>query len=184
LFLLPQQVAPPIAPAAPAIEIRIISEPPAQPALPPLMSVALARPSVRIIVPVPRITIPDAIAASSTTHPVAHTAAAVPVVPSAPAAAPALMTPARFDAAYLHNPAPEYPLMARKRHERGTVMLRVEVSAQGAALQVLIDHTSGWPALDDAALRAVRHWRFEPARQGSSPVAAWVLVPIEFDLKS
>jgi protein TonB len=57
------------------------------------------------------------------------------------------------------------------------------VSAQGGALQVLIERGSGWQLLDAAALSAVKHWRFEPARRGREPVAAWVLVPIEFDLR-
>lgn len=184
LFLLSQRGALRIAAPIPAIQTEIISEPQAQPAPPPLKPVALTPAPVQIVVPVVRISIPDAVAAPMPTTPVAHTVAATPVASTAPAAPPAPISAPRFDAAYLHNPAPEYPFIARKRHERGTVMLRVEVSAQGGALQVLVEQSSGWPVLDDAALSAVRHWRFEPARQGNSPVAAWVLVPVEFNLKS
>jgi protein TonB len=36
------------------------------------------------------------------------------------------------------------------------------------------------PALNGAALEAVRQWRFKPAATGGKPVAAWVSVPISF----
>ena len=41
-----------------------------------------------------------------------------------------------------------------------------------------------WVRLDQAALDAVRQWRFVPARQGEQAVAAWVLVPIQFALEN
>ena len=63
-------------------------------------------------------------------------------------------------------------------------MLQVEVSTEGRALDVLVEHSSGWRLLDDAAQSAVRSWRFVPARQGNETVAAWVLVPIQFALRS
>ncbi len=39
-------------------------------------------------------------------------------------------------------------------------------------------------ALDDAAAAAVSRWRFEPARNGSDPVAVWALIPVEFRIQS
>ena len=42
---------------------------------------------------------------------------------------------------------------------------------------------SGCAKHDNAALDAVRRWKFVPARLGSEPVAASVLVPIVFSLK-
>jgi protein TonB len=36
--------------------------------------------------------------------------------------------------------------------------------------------------LDDAARLAVSNWRFVPARQGDTPVTAWVVVPVRFAL--
>jgi protein TonB len=49
---------------------------------------------------------------------------------------------------------------------------------------VEIRTSSGVERLDRAALDAVRRWRFVPARQGDTPVDAWVLVPIRFSLDS
>lgn len=93
------------------------------------------------------------------------------------------LTPPSFNAAYLRNPAPRYPVIARRNGEQGTVMLKVLVTREGAAATVSVEKTSGSTALDQAAVEAVRNWRFTPARQGAQSVEAWVLVPIVFRLE-
>lgn len=121
----------------------------------------------------------------------AHATAAAPAASgvqasSAPSASPsdpeALASPPLFNAAYLHNPAPIYPSAARELRESGRVLLRVQVSAQGLAEQVTLAQSSGSPRLDQAALRAVRQWRFVPAQRGGTALAGSVLVPISFHL--
>lgn len=116
-------------------------------------------------------------------------ALAVTESPSAPkdvkvntAGAEPLVAPS-FNAAYLRNPAPRYPLVARRNGEQGTVTLRVLVSRDGLPASVDIERTSGSPPLDNAAREAVRSWRFAPARRGAQAVEAWVLVPIVFRLE-
>jgi len=90
------------------------------------------------------------------------------------------LTAARFDADYLHNPAPAYPAQSRRLKEEGTVLLLVRVSAEGTPLSVEVRNSSGFERLDEAGLQAVRQWRFVPAKRGSETVAASVLVPIQF----
>ncbi len=90
------------------------------------------------------------------------------------------LTAARFDADYLHNPAPAYPAQSRRLKEEGTVLLLVRVSVEGTPLSVEIRNSSGFERLDEAGLQAVRQWRFVPAKRGSENVAASVLVPIQF----
>ena len=124
--------------------------------------------------------------------PTAPSTASAPSAVSAPAAAPAhpaavadaAPTAPRFDADYLHNPAPAYPAMARRNGEEGRVQISVRVSAQGRAEQVEVRHSSGYARLDEAALATVRQWRFVPARRGEEAVAASVLVPIVFRLEN
>lgn len=67
--------------------------------------------------------------------------------------------------------------------EQGKVVLRVLVSAVGDPAKVEVRTSSGSEVLDEAALDAVKHWRFVPARKGEQPVEAWVLVPITFTLQ-
>ncbi|MPN32168.1 hypothetical protein SDC9_179644 [bioreactor metagenome] len=103
-----------------------------------------------------------------------------PVAPPAPA--PVAIVAARFDADYLHNPKPVYPALSRRLSEEGKVLLKVRVSAQGAALEVVVSKSSGFPRLDAAAVAAVERWRFVPARRGDEPVDSSVVVPIAFAL--
>lgn len=113
-------------------------------------------------------------------------AAPTPAVPP-PAAAgvptAAAVTAARFDAAYLNNPAPAYPMVSRRMREEGQVMLRVLVSADGRPNRIELRTSSGSDRLDRAAQEAVSRWRFVPARQGERAIESWVLVPIVFKLK-
>ena len=111
-------------------------------------------------------------------------AAAPKIAPAQPALpAPQPVTPPRFDAAYLDNPAPAYPQLARRMGEQGKVVLRVLVSVAGMAERIELRTSSGSARLDQAALQTVTRWRFVPARQGAEAVSAWVLVPISFTLE-
>lgn len=93
------------------------------------------------------------------------------------------LTQARYDAAYLNNPHPAYPMVSRRMREEGQVMLRVLVSAEGLPSRIELRASSGSSRLDRAAQDAVARWRFVPARRGSAAVEAWVLVPIVFKLQ-
>jgi protein TonB len=73
--------------------------------------------------------------------------------------------------------------MSRRAGEQGRVMLRVVVRPDGTPQSVEVRSSSGWQRLDEAALDAVRRWRFVPARQGNVPITAAVIVPIAFSLE-
>ncbi len=93
-----------------------------------------------------------------------------------------VIEPPKFGAAYLHNPAPKYPPLSRRIGEEGRVLLRVLVAASGAAESVEIEAGSGSARLDQAALDAVKKWRFIPAKRDKEPISAFVIVPIQFTL--
>jgi protein TonB len=82
------------------------------------------------------------------------------------------------------NRPPAYPQFALRRRDQGSVMLRVNVSAQGTPTEVDLAATSGHPSLDNAAIAAVRQWRFNPATQAGTPVAAVAQVPVRFQLEN
>lgn len=167
-------VAPPPPPQAPPPPSR--PTPPAK--LPPVLTTTPPVPQpVAPSAPAPR---PPEPAAEAPRVDAAPTPAAAPV--EAPRPAP-LVQP-RFNADYLDNPKPPYPSISRRMGEEGEVRLRVHVDAAGNAQRVEIERSSGFARLDQAALDTVKRWRFVPARQGDQPVAAWVIVPIQFTLRS
>ena len=103
--------------------------------------------------------------------------------PAAAAKPPAPVVAPRFDAAYLNNPRPEYPRLARRLGEHGRVLLHVFVNPAGRPEKIEVRTSSGYARLDQAAREAVQQWHFVPARQGDEAVGAWVLVPITFVLE-
>jgi TonB family protein len=87
-----------------------------------------------------------------------------------------------FDAEYLNNPAPRYPLAAKRHKIEGKVFLSVTVKTDGTAGSVEISRSSGSDILDGAALEAVKQWHFIPAKRSGQLVQAQVIVPIEFKI--
>jgi len=83
---------------------------------------------------------------------------------------------------YGNRAEPEYPALAIRRGYEGTALLRVRVLEDGRVEVVEIKESSGYRILDEAAMKAVRPWRFTPALMAGKPVASWVLVPIAFKL--
>jgi protein TonB len=108
---------------------------------------------------------------------------ALPATTNAKAETGDAVEPPRYQAAYLSNPQPPYPLMSKQRHEEGTVRLYVMVDTNGRADTVRIKTGSGYERLDMAARAAVQQWRFIPARSRGQNVAGWVEVPVQFQLE-
>jgi periplasmic protein TonB len=81
------------------------------------------------------------------------------------------------------NPLPPYPRAARRRGLEGKLVLRVTVNAQGRPDVVKVLESSGHALLDDAAIRAVARWQFQPGRRGTAPVQASIDLPVVFRLK-
>lgn len=166
-----------VEPPAPAEHARVRTRP--EPVQPQQRLVSEARSEH----PAPAIATASAPSALAASQPAA---AAGPVAPAAAppsqADAPASYSPPSFGARYLDNPKPGYPLIARRRGLEGTVRLDVRVSAEGIPISVRVRESGGHESLDDAALTAVWHWRFVPARRGGEPVEASVVVPVRFRL--
>lgn len=92
------------------------------------------------------------------------------------------VTPPREDANLVNNPRPAYPSMSRRLREQGTVVLEVLILADGSVGDVKISQSSGFKRLDDTAVKAVRKWRYAPARRGDEAIDYWYLQPLEFAL--
>jgi protein TonB len=77
---------------------------------------------------------------------------------------------------------PTYPSASRRASEEGTVRLKVLVDEKGRPKNVAVAASSGFPRLDQAAMDAVRKWRFVAATNGTNAIAAWTQVAITFRL--
>jgi protein TonB len=91
--------------------------------------------------------------------------------------------PADRDVTPIARVEPEYPAAAARTQEEGTVLVRVDVDANGVPTNVDVARRSGSRDLDRAAVDAVRQWRFNPAIKDGKKVAAVVEVPVEFKLQ-
>ena len=106
--------------------------------------------------------------------------AAPPDVPGGSKAVGAVSPPAPLEGA--RNPEPEYPFASRLRGDQGVVRVRLGVSAAGEVTEVEVIATSGHPALDDSARRAVQRWRFRPAMRDGVPVPGSIRTAVHFRL--
>lgn len=76
------------------------------------------------------------------------------------------------------NPAPRYPAEALAARLTGRVVVRVVLAADGSVAEALVHRSSGSNLLDDAAVAAVRAWRFAPSENGA--ISRRLAVPINF----
>jgi protein TonB len=103
-------------------------------------------------------------------------AAPEPVAPPPP--------PVRVAARVLEVVEPRYPDAARRRGLEGVVRIEVDLGADGAVVDVRVLESSGVTSFDDAAVRAVRRWRFAPETVDGAGVATTLaLPPIRFRLE-
>lgn len=83
---------------------------------------------------------------------------------------------------YNENTPPIYPSVARRRGYEGVVLISAKILADGSVGELGIKRSSGHNILDRSALKAVKKWKFEPARRMGCPVIMWVDVPVRFAL--
>ncbi|MBC7983646.1 MAG: energy transducer TonB [Candidatus Obscuribacterales bacterium] len=87
--------------------------------------------------------------------------------------------PSFADLRLVHKTDPLYPPASRRFDEEGMVLVKLTVAANGRVIDAAVQTSSGYPRLDQAALEAVRTWRFASA--GGSDRAI-VSVPVKFEL--
>jgi periplasmic protein TonB len=85
-------------------------------------------------------------------------------------------------AGFLAGAAPLYPKLSQRLGEEGSVVLRLTVDATGAVIEASVETSSGFPRLDEAAVVAVKRWRFRPAIRGGVAIATTFLHTVTFRL--
>ncbi|MXY31367.1 MAG: M56 family metallopeptidase [Gammaproteobacteria bacterium] len=77
----------------------------------------------------------------------------------------------------------EYPPILRDAGIGGTVNVHFFIDAEGVVQRVLVAEPSGHEALDSAALRVARVFRFNPARDEDEPIPVWIAIPLTFQTR-
>lgn len=92
------------------------------------------------------------------------------------------VTPAVSGMQSLGNPAPDYPTLALRRRQEGSVTLRILVLENGKAGEVQVTASSQSTLLDNAAVQTVQQWRFIPAKRGNVAIKGYAIQTITFRL--
>ncbi|MEM9408399.1 MAG: energy transducer TonB [Acidobacteriota bacterium] len=113
--------------------------------------------------------------------------ALVPIAPPAPPPAPSEPEgPLQMNAdiekpVRLRAVQPRYTEIARRTRTRGTVILQTVIDVHGDVTDVEV--LRGLPmGLTEAAVSAVKEWKFEPARLDGRPVAVYFTLTVRFEL--
>jgi TonB family protein len=112
----------------------------------------------------------NAVAAKPVATSPAQTAAATP---AAPVAATSLKR--------TRTVAPDFPEAARRKGTNGWVEVVFTVTPKGTVADAEVRSSSPEEVFDDAAIKAVKQWRFEPATKDGQPVATRTMIRLKFD---
>jgi len=75
---------------------------------------------------------------------------------------------------------PAYPAAAKQTRTEGAVVLRTLIDEHGQVTDAQV--VSGPPLLRQAAVDAVKHWKYEPSHVNGKPIAVQTLITIHFRL--
>ena len=76
---------------------------------------------------------------------------------------------------------PGYPAIAAAARVSATVLLEAEVDVRGEVARVHVEH--GHPLFDEAAVAAVRQWRYQPLLLNGEPTGFVLTVTVRFDMR-
>ena len=106
------------------------------------------------------------------------------VTPPSPPAPPAPIADvaATVDISSKNMNPPRYPPAAARAGIEGTVILIIDVDANGNVTNVAVEKSSRNRDLDRAAMEAARKWRFNPSVVNGQKAAGRVRVPVDFNM--
>jgi len=78
-----------------------------------------------------------------------------------------------------HTPPPKYPPEARRAHVEGEVIAAVLVDERGVVRDAQVQRSSGNISLDQAAISAIRKWKYERRQKAGRYVT---VQPVVFSL--
>jgi periplasmic protein TonB len=181
-------------------DAQIAEEPVAAPSEDPIPAIASNTPNPARVSEAPNASASNTKAGSETIA--ASGAAAIPAAgagagtggtdasgKSAPSTASStgLGAPRDIDARSLHarrSARPVYPEECRRRGEQGSVTCRLKIDREGVVVDVQVTQSSGFQALDEAAVRTLKRWLFERLDRLTDRECVFAVQRLSFELTS
>jgi len=92
------------------------------------------------------------------------------------------LSPAAAENSLIHRVEPDYPEEARNRQLQGAVVLDIHIGQDGTVQETKL--VSGEPLLADAAMAAVKQWRFQPRLVDGAPAEMQTRLTLNFRLSN
>ena len=128
-------------------------------------------PKVRPQAPPP----PTAITATTDVAPTAPTPPAAIVAATPEPVREVVKVPPALDQNRPCKP-PQYPPASRRAEESGAVVLKFLIESDGSVMESVVDGTSGFERLDEAARTALAACRFKPGTVDGRPERSWARI--------
>ncbi len=80
----------------------------------------------------------------------------------------------------IHDVQPQYPFAARAHHNQGDVLLTAIISKEGDIIELKV--VKGDPVLAEAAVDAVKHWKYKPYLLQGEPVEIETTILVKFHM--
>lgn len=171
---------------APPLVVTLIAVPPAPPPAPTDQKVEPVKPiEPMVVAPTPIVQTlapPPPPVVATPTPPPPQAVIVAPKAQAAPATGP--VSAGDLSSTMLSFKAPSYPVESRRKKEQGIVVLNLLLGADGAVSEIAVQKSSGFDRLDQAALAAVKRWRWSPTLRGGLPMMVRGIVEIPFILRS
>jgi protein TonB len=133
------------------------------------------KPPVQVIAPDINITVPV-----ETPPPITNVVKAT--APAAPPPPKAVVPGTPLSRASAPDVADYYPDQARREGQEGRPMVKVCVDVKGKLASAEIATSSGFPLLDEAAIKVAKATRYKPATSEGKPVESCASLPVKFEL--
>jgi protein TonB len=78
------------------------------------------------------------------------------------------------------TPPPEYPNNLKREGVSGMVAVKADIDETGAVINCSVSKSSN-TGFNEAAITAVKTWKFKPAQKDGAPVKISLVIPIKFN---
>jgi protein TonB len=78
----------------------------------------------------------------------------------------------------------DYPPQSKRLGEEGVTTVRLYVLADGSIGEVQVAQSSGFPRLDETAVKKLKRWKVNPGTENGKPVPMWMDLRVVWKIKN